>query len=131
MDITVTASDVDGQDLRSLHDSLAREPELRGRSRLLGGTPQQGTMGTVAEALTVALEPGGAVAAFAAVIITWLRLRTGSARFRITRPDGSSIEFASARARELDAQAIRQQVVDLTRFLDETSREDEGEGRRQ
>lgn len=88
-------------------------------------------MGTVAEALTVALEPGGAVAAFAAVIITWLRLRTGSARFRITRPDGSSIEFASARARELDAQAIRQQVVDLTRFLDETSREDEGEGRRQ
>lgn len=127
MDVTVRASEADEKDLRSLRDSLAREPELRGQSRLLGGTPQPGTMGAVAEALTVALEPGGAVAAFAAVVITWLRLRTSSARLRITRADGSSIELLADRVGELDAQAVRQQVTDLTRFLGEGSADDKGE----
>jgi len=131
VDVTVTASDADGGDLWSLRDSLTREPELRGRSRLLGGTPQHGTMGSVAEALSVALEPGGAVTACAAVIVTWLRLRAGSVRLHVTRADGSSVELTSARVRELDAQAVRQQVTDLTRFLGEGPGSDQGEARGQ
>jgi hypothetical protein len=127
VDVTVTASDADEKDLWSLRDSLAREPELRGRSRLLGGTPEPGTMGAAAEALAVAIEPGGAIAAFAAIVITWLRLRTSSVRFRVTRADGSSVELLADRVRDLDTQAVRQQVIDLTRFLGEGSGDDTGE----
>jgi len=114
VDVTVAAGGGDEKELWSLRDSLAREPELRGRFRQLGGTPQRGTMGAVGEALVVAIEPGGAVAAFAAVAITWLRLRAGNVRLRVTQEDGSSVELLADRIRELDAQAIWRQVTDLT-----------------
>jgi hypothetical protein len=128
VDVKITASNADEKDLWSLQDSLARDPQLRGRSRLLGGTPQPGTMGAVAEALTVALEPGGAMAAFSAMVITWLRMRTSSVHFRVTREDGGSIELLADRVRDLDTRAVRQQVTDLARFLSEGPSEGSGEG---
>lgn len=127
MDVTVTASDADERDLMSLRDSLVLEPELRGRARLASPSPQPGTMGALAETLLVTLAPEGAGAAFAAVLIAWLRERKSSVFCRIRRPDGSSIELQADRVRGLDLPAVRTQVTELARFLSENSGTGPGE----
>lgn len=119
MDARVTATGANGTDLAALRDELVREPELRGRARLSGAAAEPGTMGVLTETLTVALGPSGAAAAFSAVLITWIRQRRSTARFRVTRADGSAIELAAERIRGLDAAAVRVQVAELARFLDE------------
>jgi hypothetical protein len=112
--------------LGSLRDFLVREPELRGRAELAGDAPAPGTMGVLAEAVTVALGPQGAAVAFAAVLITWIRQRRGRMRFRVTRADGSSLELSADHVRELDSAAVRGQVAALTRFLEEGGSVTEG-----
>lgn len=119
MDARVTATDTDETDLAALRDELVREPELRGRAQLSGAAAEPGTMGVLTETLTVALGPGGAAVAFSAVFITWIRQRRSTARFRVTRADGSAIELAAERIRGLDAADIRAQVAELALFLDE------------
>lgn len=117
----LTASDADERDLLSLRDSLALEPELRGRARLSPSSPQPGTMGVLADTLLVTLAPEGAAAAFAAVVIAWLRQRKSSVSCRIRRPDGSSIELRADRIRQLDLSSVRNQVTELARFMNESS----------
>jgi Effector Associated Constant Component 1 len=123
-DVLFTTADAGDDDLRELHRLLAGEPELRGRVTVRGGPPVPGTMGTMAEAVLVALGPGGAGTAIAAVVITYLRQRGRSVRLRVTRADGASVELAAGNVRGLDAQAIRVQAADLARFLDAAAEED-------
>jgi hypothetical protein len=119
VDATVTVSSADDTDLASLREELVREPELRGRARLSGAAPEPGTMGVLAEVVTVALGPGGAAAAFSAVFITWIRQRKSTARFRVTRADGNSMELEAERISGLDAAALRVLAEGLAHFLDE------------
>jgi hypothetical protein len=122
-DVLFTAADAGDDDLRQLHGLLAGEPELRGRVTVRGGPPVPGTMGAMAEAVMVALGPGGAGTAIAAVVITYLRQRGRSVRLRVTRADGASVELSAGNVRGLDAQAIRVQAADLARFLDAAEEE--------
>jgi hypothetical protein len=117
-DVLFTAADAADNDLGELHGLLAGEPELRGRVTVRGGAPVPGTMGVVTEAVLVALGPGGAGTAIAAVVVTYLRQRGRGIRLRVTRADGASVELAAGNVRGLDAQAVRVQVADLARFLD-------------
>jgi hypothetical protein len=68
-----------GDQLRELRRLLGAEEELRGQVRLVERSPREGELGRLVEAVLVNLGPGGA-AAFASVLISWIRHRTGAAR---------------------------------------------------
>ena len=125
MDVTVTVTGSgDARDLGALGDWLRDEPELRGRVRLADKPPVPGSMGGLADALTVAVGPGAAATVFASALVTWIRHRTGSARYRLTRRDGTVIEVSAEHVRGLDAAAVRQQVSDLVRALEDRAGHD-------
>ncbi|WP_327364392.1 MULTISPECIES: effector-associated constant component EACC1 [unclassified Streptomyces] len=126
MDVAVGAEGPDGENqLRSLRDWLADSQELRGRVEGVERPPETGTLGPVLDALSVALGPAGAVSAFATGLIAWLRTRRGDVHIRVTLPDRSSLELAAKRVSGLDANALQQQVAEVTNLL---SRQQEGAG---
>jgi hypothetical protein len=81
MEIGVTLAGAQaGEDARALRRWLADEEDLRGRVRLVDQPPEPGTLGGVVDTLVVGLGSGGAVTAFAAGLVSWIRHRTGTRR---------------------------------------------------
>ncbi|MEV7149002.1 hypothetical protein AB0O05_21170 [Streptomyces sp. NPDC093084] len=103
--------------LRSLHTWLTDVDELRGRVGCKERPPEQGTLGPLLEALTVALAPGAAATALATTIIAWLRTRRAEIRIKVTLPDRRSLELSARNVAGLDAAALRQQVADAAVLL--------------
>lgn len=107
-------------ELRSLHAWLVREDELRGRVALVEPPPERGALGSIPEALAVALGPGGVATALAGVLVTWLRHRTTDLTLRAGRKDGATVvELSVRRMRDMDPAAVQQQVRTLSRLLAE------------
>jgi hypothetical protein len=104
-------------ELRSLREWLIADESLRGRVRLVAGTPENGKLGTGMEALAVALGNGGAFTVFATVAVTWLRRRAGRMEVKIIRADGSTVEISSDLVRPQTAQELRETAVRLARDL--------------
>lgn len=124
MDVRVLADGQDAADqLRSLQEWLVGVEELRGRVEADEAPPPPDKLGPVLEALVVALGPGGAVTAFSAAVLAWLRTRRGDVRIKLTLPGHRSLELTARRVSGLDAEALRRQVADMTDALST-----EGEG---
>lgn len=109
--------DRSADELRSLRDWLVAEEQLRGRVRLESPPPEPGALGSVVEALTVALGPGGVATAAASVLISWLRRRTSDISVKMTLPDGTSTEFSTTNVSGLDAAEVRRITAELSRSL--------------
>ncbi|GAA2883481.1 hypothetical protein GCM10010517_46690 [Streptosporangium fragile] len=131
MDIELSISDPDSADaLGDLYEWLVEEPELAGRIRVVESPPAPGTLGPVAEALQVALEPGGAVTVLAAVVVAWLRYRTGKMTITIVTRDGESrVDMVAERVKALDAAGAEALVSEVVRTVDGLER-DKGDARR-
>jgi Effector Associated Constant Component 1 len=119
--LTITV-DGDGtlDDMRSLWAWFTREDELRGRVELREGPPTPGTLGSVPEALLVALGPGGAGAVVASVLITWLRQRSANVEIRASRTDhGTSIAVSARSVQGLDEAGLRRLIAEVERLVEE------------
>ncbi|MCX5434751.1 hypothetical protein OHU11_41985 (plasmid) [Streptomyces sp. NBC_00257] len=108
-------------ELRSLHEWLSAEDELRGRVRLVQAPPPPGALGTAGEMLTVVLAPGGVTAVLASTAVAWMRHRTGAVVCKLTKPDGTSVEVSAQRVRGSDVAEVRELVGELARMLDDGS----------
>lgn len=103
-DPQLSISAEDGDVLRSLLDWLRHEDTLRGRVRAAHTPVRPGEMGGVLDVLVVALGSGGAGAALATSVSTWLsQPRRADVKLTITAEDGRHIE--------LDARRVRDPVV--------------------
>lgn len=129
VDVTVAVTGAGVADeLRSLHEWLVAEEELRGRVRLVESPPPPGTLGSVPELLAVVLAPGGVAAVLASTVIAWMRHRTGEVACKLTRPDGTSVEISAQRVRGTDVAEVRELVAELAETLDNGTRAAEGNG---
>ncbi|MCX4400079.1 hypothetical protein OG887_43230 (plasmid) [Streptomyces sp. NBC_00053] len=122
MSVTVALAGAGTADeLRSLHEWLSAEEELRGRVRLVQSPPPPNALGSVPEMLTVALAPGGVSAVLASAAIAWMRHRTGEVVCKLTKPDGTSVEVSAQRVRGSDVAEVRELVTELTQMLNDSS----------
>ncbi|MFI1524774.1 effector-associated constant component EACC1 [Kitasatospora cineracea] len=98
--------DADTTAVGSLLAWLRVEPSLRGRVEPVGSAPRPGSLGTLADVLTVALGAGGAASGLTSALIAWIRRRSGDTVVRVTRSDGSSIELRATAVRGLDPNGL-------------------------
>ncbi|MBG0815670.1 hypothetical protein [Planomonospora sp. ID82291] len=87
--------------VRELSSWLQEETDLRGRIRPAGSPPGGGTPGPVTGALEITLGSGGELATVAAVVVAWLRTRTGEVSVRLADGD-REIEVNAPGLRNLD-----------------------------
>jgi Effector Associated Constant Component 1 len=97
-------------ELRSLAGWLSADDDLRRQARLVAAAPPPGAMGAGLDHLAVALGPGGLAAAFAAVLVAWIRSRSATVSIELTRPDGTTVRLEAKNVRGLP----HDQVKDLT-----------------
>lgn len=89
-------------ELLSLQDWLTREPELRGRVRVVGPAPSAGQLGSAFELLSIAVGTGGLLSVLAASLKTWLaRPRRSDVRITIRTPD-QVVEIDAKRVGDVD-----------------------------
>ena len=105
-------SDDPVEGLEELSDWLGREPELKG---LVGGnfSPGTGELGTMANALVVAVGSGGVLSVLAASLKAFLALpRRSDVRIKISNgPDGRTVEIDAKRVTDVETlvrEAFRQ-----------------------
>jgi Effector Associated Constant Component 1 len=94
--LVITGGDDTHEDLSSLRQWLADEPEFRGRVRIVEAPIREGQMGGLAEALSVGLASGGALTVLASSVSVWLRERRSKLTVKIVKPDGSSQEITAS-----------------------------------
>jgi hypothetical protein len=114
--ITVTSPDVQEAPLRSLHDWLTNDGELP--VRLVESSPRDGELGALTDSLAVVLAPGGAAAAIAGSLVSWLRRRRSDLTVKIRRPDGSETELSVTQLRGLEITELSAIVGSLQSWLD-------------
>lgn len=115
--LSVTADDGAGE-LRNLYSWLIGEPGFAGLVQLHERDPGPGELGPVADLLQVAVEPGGALSAFAAVVIAWLRFRTADVNVTVTRTGAdTNVEVKAERVSGLDAAGTRALADEVSRAL--------------
>jgi hypothetical protein len=105
------SSPTDDDAARELAEWLVSDDALYGNVRLTAPVVPDGAMGAVLSEIAVLLGPGGVAMAFASVLITWLRRRSGSVSVRITRSDGSEVRLAAENVRALTPDEVRAQVT--------------------
>jgi hypothetical protein len=116
VEIRISVSDGDSDELESLEVWLRGERGLAGRVRLAGAQPREGELGTLSDALVVAVGSGGAISMLAAAVKTWLSLpRRSDVRLHIHRADGASVEIDAKRvaAGLIDIESIIRQTLEL------------------
>ncbi|MGW1173722.1 effector-associated constant component EACC1 [Kitasatospora sp. NPDC002543] len=96
-------TDADRGAAASLLSWLRTEGDLRGYVELEASPPRPGSLGTLADVLTVAVGAGGAASGLTSALVAWIRRRTGETVVQVTRADGSSIELRATAVRALDA----------------------------
>jgi Effector Associated Constant Component 1 len=120
--VTITpGSETAADELYSLRAWLLEEDELRGRVRVVEHPPAPGKLGTLPEALTIVLGPGGVSTVVAGALIAWMRYRTSDVRLKVTGSDGSTVEVDGRRLRSLSATDVAAQLDHLRRILEEQS----------
>jgi cysteine synthase len=100
---TIASDDLSPDDLRSLRRWMLDVHDVRGPIDLRQADPRPGELGTVTDALVVAVGSGGALTAFASALVSWIRHRTSDVIVKVTRPDGSTLEYDGRRVRQIDA----------------------------
>ncbi len=90
----------------SLTDWLRGEPGLT-RVTLTGRAPAPGEMGSVLDAVTVALGAGGALSVLASSLRVWFaQPRRSDVRLKIRRADGGTLELDAKRVRAGDLEDL-------------------------
>ncbi|WP_328954312.1 effector-associated constant component EACC1 [Kitasatospora purpeofusca] len=90
----------------SLTDWLRGEPGLT-RVTLTGRAPAPGEMGSVLDAVTVALSAGGALSVLASSLRVWFaQPRRSDVRLKIRQADGGTLELDAKRVRAGELEAI-------------------------
>lgn len=107
MDLLLTLADQSADDVRSLHSWLNEEEDLRGRARLRPAPVPEGKLGSLTDALIVAIGPGGAAVSLAGVLISWIRHRTTDVVLEASRPDGEKVRITARRVKGLDVAEIK------------------------
>jgi Effector Associated Constant Component 1 len=107
--VHIQADDAPGE-LRSLSGWLNGEDALHGRIRLTSTPPPEGTMGAGLESLLVTVGPGSMATAFGAVVIAWIRSRTGTISIELSRGKGKTMRLDAKNVRAL----THDQVSELT-----------------
>jgi Effector Associated Constant Component 1 len=85
-----------GVDLYGAREWLSREPEFRGRLRLVNAQPSPDEMGTLIDVLSVSLSGGGALTVLAGSLTVWLQQKRSTLSVRLTASDGTSMEISAA-----------------------------------
>ncbi|MFD7414829.1 effector-associated constant component EACC1 [Kitasatospora purpeofusca] len=105
MHISVTGGETVAE-AESLTDWLRGEPGLTGVT-LTGRPPGPGEMGSVLDAVTVALGAGGALSVLASSLRVWFaQPRRSDVRLKIRRIGGGTVEIDAKRVRAGDLEAI-------------------------
>lgn len=119
MDVRVSAEAADpAGELESLRDWLADMGEFRGRVAAVESPPPPGALGPVLDAVLISLGPGGAAAAFATAVVSWLRQRRGAVKIEIELPDGASVKVEATVVRELGVTELRPLLESVATTLD-------------
>jgi hypothetical protein len=113
MDLTLTVAGQSPADAQSLQEWMYQDDDLRGRAQLAPATPSEGKLGTLTDALIVAIGPGGAALSLASIVISWIRNRHSDVEVKITRPDGASISVTAKRVNAADSTRLRPMVSEL------------------
>lgn len=98
-------------ELESLGDWLRGEPELAGRVRAAMAEPRPGELGTLGEALLVAVGSGGAVSVLAASLKAWLAQPRRSAVAIRVEGDGRTVELSADRVTGEQVEALVRQAL--------------------
>ncbi|WP_149030238.1 hypothetical protein [Kitasatospora sp. MBT66] len=105
MHISVTGGETVAE-AESLTDWLRGEPGLP-RVTLTGRAPAPGEMGSVLDAVTVALGAGGALSVLASSLRVWFaQPRRSDVRLKIRRADGGTLELDAKRVRAGDLEDL-------------------------
>ncbi|WP_157855149.1 effector-associated constant component EACC1 [Kitasatospora purpeofusca] len=105
MHISVTGGETVAE-AESLTDWLRGEPGLT-RVTLTGRAPAPGEMGSVLDAVTVALGAGGALSVLASSLRVWFaQPRRSDVRLKIRRADGGTLELDAKRVRAGDLEDL-------------------------
>lgn len=98
MQARIWIADGDHAALESLDDWLRRERELAGLVTFATRRPRVGELGSLGEALIVAVSSGGTVSVLAASLKAWISLpRHSDVRIRVQGPDGRLVELDADR----------------------------------
>jgi hypothetical protein len=119
--INVVADAVPADYLLSLYGWLREDSELHGRVSLTERAPEPGTLGSLPEALVVALGSGGP-AVLASAVFAWLQRGTGKVSLKLTQADGAAVEIQAEGVRNLTASELPVHVQQLTRALEPPGR---------
>jgi|SRR5882757_6016040 len=97
------------EELRALQQWLQQEDELRGRVAVEDAAPAADEMGTLADALIVAVGSGGAITVLANSITVWLRQRKADITVEVSDPEtGRTVKVTANR---VDAEAILRRTL--------------------
>jgi hypothetical protein len=108
MDVQLSlVDDYDGVLLEDLQGWLSLESELRGAVAAVQTAPRPGELGTVTDALAVALGGGGTLTVLAASLRAWFaQPRRSDVRIVIRDADGRSVEVDAKRVTDVQALLI-------------------------
>lgn len=116
-DVSISVEAVDGDGavdtVENLDAWLRGEPEFSGRVRLEHAAPRPGEMGSITDALIVAVGAHGALTALAGSLRSWFaQPRRSDVRIKITAADGSSLELDAERVRNPELEALLARSLD-------------------
>jgi Effector Associated Constant Component 1 len=115
VDVRVSAEGENPADeLESLRDWLADTGELKGRVSGVELPPPVGALGPVLDSVLIAMGPGGAAAAFATALVSWLRHRGSSVKIRVELSDGTAVRVDATDVRRFGVAELRSLVATVT-----------------
>jgi Effector Associated Constant Component 1 len=104
-------------EIEDLDSWLRGEPELAGRVRSAHAAPRPGEMGTITDALIVAVGAQGALTALAGSLRAWFaQPRRSKVSIKLTAADGTVVEIDADRVRTPDLERV------LARSLEASTR---------
>lgn len=113
----ISGADLSADDLRSLRHWMLEVRDLSGPVGLRQRAPQPGELGSMTDALVVAVGSGGALTALTGALISWLRHRTTDLTVTVIRPDGGAVEVDGRRLRGVDPAQLSAMIERLTAQL--------------
>lgn len=112
MQVRISMVSGDPAELESLDDWLRRERDLAGQVTFVAARPREGELGTVGEALVVAVSSGGAVSVLAASLKAWISLpRRSDVRIKVEGADGRVVEIEADRVGDERVDALIRQAL--------------------
>src|SRR5262249_1215697 len=111
--VTIVGDEPEQSELLSFRAWLSREPELRGRVRMMQPQPRPGQMGAAANAVAVSLA-AEAVPTFGRTLLTWIQTRDVEVRVVIANSRGDRVELSSSTLRLHGERVARDLIAQLS-----------------